>query len=143
MEDGRQDRWRESSGVEGSGIEQKAAGGGTFKPNVHPAASRRNLFPASNLRSFPSSEIRGRVSPGAAIGQLWQSCATLSCIHVHIWKLAFREDGSATCDGEDAHEARQVHERSLMKKGNTREFLETIVSQDAYVHYQNRFFLLC
>lgn len=29
-----------------------------------------------------------------------------------------------------------------MKKGNTREFLETIVSQDAYIHYQDRFFFV-
>ena len=29
-----------------------------------------------------------------------------------------------------------------MKKGDTREFLETIVSQDAYVHYKDRFFFV-
>ena len=29
-----------------------------------------------------------------------------------------------------------------MKKGDTREFLETIVSQDAYIHYQDRFFFV-
>lgn len=29
-----------------------------------------------------------------------------------------------------------------MKQGNTREFLETIASQDAYVHYRGRFFFV-
>lgn len=29
-----------------------------------------------------------------------------------------------------------------MKQGNTREFLETIESQDAYVHYHGRFFFV-
>lgn len=29
-----------------------------------------------------------------------------------------------------------------MKQGNTREFLETIEAQDAYVHYRDRFFFV-
>lgn len=29
-----------------------------------------------------------------------------------------------------------------MKKGNTREFLEHIAAQDAYVHYKDRFFFV-
>jgi len=29
-----------------------------------------------------------------------------------------------------------------MKQGNTREFLETIAAQDAYVHYKGRFFFV-
>lgn len=29
-----------------------------------------------------------------------------------------------------------------MKRGNTREFLETIEAQDAYVHYHDRFFFV-
>ena len=29
-----------------------------------------------------------------------------------------------------------------MKKGNTREFLETIAAQDAWIHYKDRFFFV-